>query len=259
MVRICNSCGDVRRVSSGSRHHHHRRAGAGSAARSAQDQRREQRQHQPGQFDFYVLALSWSPIVLPGQRRARPRSRASNAARGPIPSSCMACGRNTSAASRAAARCRRRGSTANIMSSMLDLMPAPRLVYQPVGRARHLQRPRRPGLFRSGAQGAQRGENSRTAMRRSRRRSRSIPTRSRRPSSRPIPACRAAAVAVTCDSTRLSEVRICMSKDLKFRDCAEIDRRACRRDELIMPPVRGGELIRRTSLSGLTASPGIAR
>ena len=47
-----------------------------------------------------------------------------------------------------------------------------------------------------------------------------------------------------------------MSKDLKFRDCAEIDRRACRRDRLIMPPVRGGELIRRTSLSGLSASPG---
>ena len=49
-----------------------------------------------------------------------------------------------------------------------------------------------------------------------------------------------AAIAVTCGSTRLSEVRICMSKDLKFRDCGEIDRRACRRDKLIMPPVRGG-------------------
>jgi len=49
-----------------------------------------------------------------------------------------------------------------------------------------------------------------------------------------------AAVSVTCGSTRLSEVRICMSKDLKFRDCDEIDRRACRRDKLIMPPVRGG-------------------
>ena len=49
-----------------------------------------------------------------------------------------------------------------------------------------------------------------------------------------------AAIAVTCGSTRLSEVRICMGKDLKFRDCGEIDRRACRRDKLIMPPVRGG-------------------
>jgi ribonuclease T2 len=49
-----------------------------------------------------------------------------------------------------------------------------------------------------------------------------------------------AAIAVTCNRTRLSEVRICMSKDLKFRDCDEIDRRACRRDQVVMPPIRGG-------------------
>jgi ribonuclease T2 len=48
------------------------------------------------------------------------------------------------------------------------------------------------------------------------------------------------AVSVICDKTRLSEVRICLSKDLQFRSCEEIDRRACRRDEVVMPPVRGG-------------------
>ena len=48
------------------------------------------------------------------------------------------------------------------------------------------------------------------------------------------------AISVTCDSKRLSEVRICLSKDLQFRSCEEIDRRACRRDEVLMPPVRGG-------------------
>src|SRR4029079_6533394 len=47
-------------------------------------------------------------------------------------------------------------------------------------------------------------------------------------------------IAVACDSKRLTEVRVCLSKDLRFRDCAEIDRRACRRDKLLMPPVRGG-------------------
>jgi ribonuclease T2 len=47
------------------------------------------------------------------------------------------------------------------------------------------------------------------------------------------------AIAVTCDSRRLHEVRICLSKDLRFRDCAEIDRRACRRERLVMPPLRG--------------------
>jgi ribonuclease T2 len=49
-----------------------------------------------------------------------------------------------------------------------------------------------------------------------------------------------AAVAVTCDRNRLTEVRICMSKDLQFRACEEIDRRACRRDQITMPPMRGG-------------------
>jgi ribonuclease T2 len=48
------------------------------------------------------------------------------------------------------------------------------------------------------------------------------------------------AIAVTCNRTRLSEVRICMSKDLQFRACDEIDRRACKRDQVTMPPVRGG-------------------
>jgi ribonuclease T2 len=49
------------------------------------------------------------------------------------------------------------------------------------------------------------------------------------------------AIAIGCDSKRLNEVRICLSKDLKFRDCAEIDRRACRRDQVVMPRVRGGQ------------------
>jgi ribonuclease T2 len=54
------------------------------------------------------------------------------------------------------------------------------------------------------------------------------------------PGLSSSAISVTCDSTRLSEVRICLSKDLQFRSCEEIDRRACRRDQVLMPPVRGG-------------------
>ena len=54
------------------------------------------------------------------------------------------------------------------------------------------------------------------------------------------PGLSADAISVTCDSRRLSEVRICMSKDLQFRPCEENDRRACKRDQVLMPPVRGG-------------------
>jgi ribonuclease T2 len=47
-------------------------------------------------------------------------------------------------------------------------------------------------------------------------------------------------IAVTCDRRLLREVRICMTKQLAFRGCPEIDRRACRRQTVVMPPVRGG-------------------
>lgn len=46
-------------------------------------------------------------------------------------------------------------------------------------------------------------------------------------------------MAVECDSRRLKEVRICLSRDLDFRACPDVDRRACRLDRMVMPPVRG--------------------
>jgi ribonuclease T2 len=46
-------------------------------------------------------------------------------------------------------------------------------------------------------------------------------------------------IAVTCDKHYLSEVRICMTRELEFRPCPEIDRRACRLDKAVMPPTRG--------------------
>ena len=49
------------------------------------------------------------------------------------------------------------------------------------------------------------------------------------------------AVAVTCDRRRLHEVRICMGKDFAFRPCPGVDARGCRRDKLVMPPVRGAD------------------
>ena len=48
------------------------------------------------------------------------------------------------------------------------------------------------------------------------------------------------AIAVTCDRRRLSEVRICMGRDFRFHACPDIDARACRRDKVVMPPLRQG-------------------
>ncbi len=48
-------------------------------------------------------------------------------------------------------------------------------------------------------------------------------------------------IAVQCDSRRLQEVRICLKKDLSaFVSCGETERRSCRLDRLYMPAVRNG-------------------
>jgi ribonuclease T2 len=47
------------------------------------------------------------------------------------------------------------------------------------------------------------------------------------------------AIMIDCDRNRLREVRICMTRELKFRDCGASKSRACRSDTLVMPPVRG--------------------
>jgi ribonuclease T2 len=46
------------------------------------------------------------------------------------------------------------------------------------------------------------------------------------------------AIAVTCEGGRLEEVRICMTADLAFRPCPEVDRAACRAKTVEQPPVR---------------------
>jgi ribonuclease T2 len=52
------------------------------------------------------------------------------------------------------------------------------------------------------------------------------------------PGLRGEGMAIECDHRRLTEVRICLSKELQFRDCPEIARRSCKRDQVVMPPVR---------------------
>ena len=47
------------------------------------------------------------------------------------------------------------------------------------------------------------------------------------------------AISIDCNRTRLREVRICLSRELRFRDCSENSRRTCRSEKLVMPPVRG--------------------
>jgi ribonuclease T2 len=52
------------------------------------------------------------------------------------------------------------------------------------------------------------------------------------------PGLRAEGIAITCEGRRLEEVRVCLTRGLDFRACEEVDRRGCRIDKLVLPPVR---------------------
>ena len=195
------------------------------------------RQNAPGKFDFYLLALSWSPSYCEqaGERKSaqmqcgeRPYSFVVHGLwpqyeKG-FPEFCQ----------NPAPRLDR-----NIVSSMLDLMPAPRLIFHEWDKH---------GVC-AGLPARAYFETVRKA-----RAMVKIPPEYLEPKTvlnvtpdeveqafvNANPGLTRAGVAVTCGSTRLNEVRICMTRDLQFRECAEVDRRACRREKLVMPPVRGG-------------------
>ncbi len=46
-------------------------------------------------------------------------------------------------------------------------------------------------------------------------------------------------LSVTCDRRNLREVRICLTKDLQFRACPQVDRQSCRSPRISLPPIRG--------------------
>ena len=220
-------------------------------AAPAQERREQQRQHQPGQFDFYVLALSWSPSFCEASAERGREAREQCSAR---PYSFVVHGLWPQYERGFPRNCQVPAPRLNreIMSSMLDLMPAPRLVYHEWdqhGTCSGLDAQAYFDLVRK-ARGAVKIPDGYEAL------NAQItvhPNEIEEAFVKANPGLSHGGIAVVCNSTRLSEVRICMSKDLKFRDCAEIDRRACPRDRVIMPTMRGGELIRRTGLSGLTA------
>jgi len=197
------------------------------------------RQNSPGQFDFYVLSLSWSPsfCAAAGERNSNRRPTLQCGAR---PYSFVVHGlwpqydRGFPEFCQVPAPRLNRG----IVSSMLDLMPAPHLIFNEwdkhgtcsglparayfdlVRKARavvkippeyvDLQEPL--SVTPSGVEEAFVKAN---------------------------PELKPDGMAIGCDKKRLTEIRICLSKELNFRDCGEIARRSCHRDRLIMPPARG--------------------
>ncbi len=202
-------------------------------------QAQDRRQNQPGQFDFYVLALSWSPSFCEASQERAP-NRAPDQQCGERPYSFVVHGLWPQYERGFPEFCQQPAPRLdrNIVSGMLDLMPAPRLIFNEWDKHGTCSGLPARGYF----------ETIRKA--------RAVvkipdvyiePERALTVTPKEVedafvganPGLTADAIAVTCDSRRLSEVRICLSKDLKFHACAEVSKRACRRDRLQMPPVRG--------------------
>jgi ribonuclease T2 len=194
------------------------------------------RQNQPGEFDFYVLSLSWSPSFCDaaadrGKQQAqcgeRPYSFVVHGfwpqyEKG-FPEYCQV----------PAPRLDR-----NIVSSMLDLMPAPRLIFHEWDRHGTCSGLPPRGYF----------ETVRKARAVVKIPSEFLDVKSEltvTPASvqeaftKANPGLNPGGMAVGCDNKRLREIRICMTRELAFRDCADVERRSCKRDKLVMPPVRG--------------------
>ena len=189
----------------------------------------------PGQFDFYVLSLSWSPSYCEAQgdqRRdaqcARPFGFVVHGLwpqydRG-FPSDCAYQGRLPD----------------QLIKSQLDIFPAFGLV---------IHEWRKHGTC-SGLEPSAYFAAVRTAFA-----SIKIPEALKH-IDKPVmldtqaikkdfmdanPGLDANEVAVLCDTRRLQEVRICLNKDLKtFRACPQVSNSSCRQPKVYLPSIRGG-------------------
>jgi len=199
------------------------------------------RQNAPGEFDFYVLSLSWSPSFCEAGAERR-SDRAPDRQCGERPYSFVVHGFWPQYENGFPEYCQVPAPRLDrgIVSSMLDLMPAPRLVFHEWDR-----------------HGTCSGLSARAYFD-TVRKARAVvkipsdylevkapltvtPDEVEDAFVKANPGLSRNGIAIGCDRRRLREVRICLTKELAFRDCDQIDRRACRREQLVMPPVRAGK------------------
>jgi ribonuclease T2 len=204
---------------------------------SAQDRR----QNTPGEFDYYVLSLSWSPFFCADAQERGNNGRSQQAQCGGRPFSFVVHGLWPQYEHGYPEYCDRSKEwlDRNIMTSMLDLMPAPGLIFNEWKKHGTCSGLAARAYFES-------VRKARAAVKIPEEYLQLSDTKMVTPAEiedafvKVNPGLSTQAMAVTCNRTRLSEVRICMGKDLQFRDCEDIDRRSCRRDQVSMPPMRGG-------------------
>ncbi len=201
----------------------------------------DRRQNAAGEFDFYVLSLSWSPSFCDAANERGGPSKSQQIQCGGRPYSFVVHGLWPQYERGFPNYCQQPAPRLdrNIVSSMLDLMPAPGLIFSEwdkhgtcsgMSARNYFETIRKArAVVKIPEQFIDLAEPKTIA-----------PADVEDAFVKANPGLSNDAIAVTCDRTRLSEVRICLNKDLQFRSCEEIDRRACRSDSVLMPPIRGG-------------------
>src|SRR5712691_7487927 len=196
----------------------------------------ETRQNEAGKFDFYVLSLSWSPSFCDaaGERATKQPEC------GERPYSFVVHGLWPQYEKGFPEYCQVPAPRLDrgIISSMLDLMPAPRLIFHEWDRHGSCSGLPARGYFET-VRKARAVVKIPTEFLEVKSELTVTPDEIEEAFAKANPGLTRGAIAVSCDNKRLREIRICMTRDLGFRECAEVDSRSCRRDKLVMPPVRG--------------------
>ncbi|WP_315920321.1 ribonuclease T2 [Mesorhizobium sp. SP-1A] len=199
------------------------------------------RQQESGQvqdsFEFYVLSLSWSPSYCEAEGSGANRQQCD----GGRPYAFVVHGLWPQFERGYPSRCAtdRPKVSGRTLQSVLDIMPSPGLIrheWQQHGTCSGLLQDDYFGLVRTAwMKVAIPAEYDRLDGYRM-----VAPDDVENAFLRANPGLSADDMAVTCDRRYLREIRICMSKDLKFRSCPAVARQSCRLPKAVMPPVRGG-------------------
>lgn len=188
-----------------------------------------------GDFDFYVLSLSWSPSYCASAVRPDPTQCGVSKRYGFVvhglwpqyergfPSDCRVTGRFPTRAQ---------------VDDLLDIMPSPGLIrheWKKHGTCSGLDPRSYFDTIRAAAEKVKTppdfdGSGGERDV---------SPAEIERAFIDANPGMKPAGVAVQCRSGDLQEVRICLTRDLAFRPCAEVDRRACRASSVAMPAAGG--------------------
>jgi ribonuclease T2 len=191
----------------------------------------------PGEFDFYVLALSWSPSYCEAQGERVARSIQCGGER---PYSFVVHGLWPQFQRGFPEYCQVPAPELDrrTINTMLDIMPAPGLVRQQWAKHGTCAGSRSPGAFFELVRQARAKVRIPAEYEGLAAPKMVSPDEVEEAFVRVNQGLTREMISVQCDQQRLREVRICIGRDMNFTACQEVDRRTCRRDRLVMPPTR---------------------